>query len=258
MTAGAALLDLPDAAIAVGEPANLALLDLGASWEVGARGYASKSANSCFEGRTLRGVVRLTVAAGAVAHRVEAPVEARGMSAPARTLDRARTALVVIDVQEAFAKAVERFDDVVSQTAILVRGAQALGVPVLVTEQYPRGLGDTVAPVRDALGDVERLPKTVFSAARADGFDLAGPRPGARVRDRDARVREPDGARPARRRGRGARRGRRRLLAHGRQPRAGPAQDGRRAARSSRRSRPPCSSCSARPAATSSRRSRSW
>jgi dihydroorotase len=76
MTAGAALLDLPTPRIAVGEPANLTLLDLAASWEVGARGYASKSGNSCFEGRVLRGVVRLTVAAGAVAHRVEAALEA--------------------------------------------------------------------------------------------------------------------------------------------------------------------------------------
>jgi len=92
----------------------------------------------------------------------------------ARTLDRARTALVVIDVQEAFAKAVERFDDVVAQAAILARGAQTLGLPVLVTEQYPRGLGDTVPQVREALGDTPRLAKTVFSAARAEGFDLAG------------------------------------------------------------------------------------
>jgi len=93
----------------------------------------------------------------------------------ARTLDRERAALVVIDVQEAFAKAVEGFDAVAAQTAILVRGARILGLPVLVTEQYPRGLGDTVAPVREALGDeIERLPKTVFSAVRADGFDLQG------------------------------------------------------------------------------------
>ncbi|MBS1870979.1 MAG: isochorismatase family protein [Actinobacteria bacterium] len=91
-----------------------------------------------------------------------------------RTLDRARTALVVIDVQEAFAKAVDGFDEIAAQTAILVQGARTLGLPLLVTEQYPRGLGDTVAPVREALGDVERLPKTVFSAARADGFDLRG------------------------------------------------------------------------------------
>ncbi len=93
----------------------------------------------------------------------------------ARTLDRARAALVVIDVQEAFAKAVEGFEAVAAQTAILVQGARTLGLPVLVTEQYPRGLGDTVEPVRAALGDdVERLPKTVFSAVRADGFDLQG------------------------------------------------------------------------------------
>jgi len=93
----------------------------------------------------------------------------------ARTLDRARAALVVIDVQEAFAKAIERFDDLAAQTAILVQGARTLELPILVTEQYPRGLGDTVPAVREALGeDVERLPKTVFSAVRADGFDLQG------------------------------------------------------------------------------------
>jgi nicotinamidase-related amidase len=93
---------------------------------------------------------------------------------PLRTLDRDRTALVVIDVQEAFAKAVQQFDEVVRQTAILVEGARVLGLPVLVTEQYPRGLGETVPELQAALGDIERLPKTVFSAARADGFDLAG------------------------------------------------------------------------------------
>lgn len=73
MSAGAALLDLPVPRIAVGEPASLVLLDLDAEWEVGARGYASRSENSCFEGRRLRGVVRLTLAAGTVAHR--APLE---------------------------------------------------------------------------------------------------------------------------------------------------------------------------------------
>ncbi len=73
MTAGAALLDLTTPRIARDEPANLTLLDLAAEWEVGARGYASRSENSCFEGRILRGVVRLTVAAGAIAH--SAPVE---------------------------------------------------------------------------------------------------------------------------------------------------------------------------------------
>jgi len=96
------------------------------------------------------------------------------MTVPARVLDRDRAALVVVDVQEAFAKAVVSFDEVVKATAILVEGAKTLGIPVLVTEQYPRGLGDTVEPVRAVLDGTERLPKTVFSAARAEGFDLQG------------------------------------------------------------------------------------
>jgi dihydroorotase len=65
MTAGAALLDLPTPRIAPGELANLAVVDLQARWEVGARGYASRSDNSCFHGRTLHGRVVLTLAAGA-------------------------------------------------------------------------------------------------------------------------------------------------------------------------------------------------
>ncbi len=69
MTAGAALFDLPTPRIAPGEPANLALIDLQAKWEVGARGYASRSDNCCFHGRTLHGRVVLTLAAGAAAFR---------------------------------------------------------------------------------------------------------------------------------------------------------------------------------------------
>jgi dihydroorotase len=69
MTAGGALYQLPVPRIAVGEPANLCLVDLGARWEVGAHGYASRSANCCFHGRTLRGRVMLTIAAGGVAFR---------------------------------------------------------------------------------------------------------------------------------------------------------------------------------------------
>lgn len=66
---GAALYGLPTPRIAVGEPANLCLVDLGVRWEVGAGGYASRSGNCCFHGRRLQGRVELTVAAGAVVHR---------------------------------------------------------------------------------------------------------------------------------------------------------------------------------------------
>ncbi len=60
-------LGLPVPRIAIGEPANLVLLDLGAEWRVEESGFRSLSVNSWLLGETLRGVVRLTVAAGQVA-----------------------------------------------------------------------------------------------------------------------------------------------------------------------------------------------
>jgi dihydroorotase len=69
MTAGCGLYGLPIPRIAPGEPANLCLVDTAARWTVGEDGYASRSSNSAFHGRTLTGRVMLTVAGGAVAHR---------------------------------------------------------------------------------------------------------------------------------------------------------------------------------------------
>ena len=68
MTEGAALYGLTVPRVARGRPANLCVVDLDARFEVGADGYASRSANCCFQGRTLHGKVLLTVAAGTVAH----------------------------------------------------------------------------------------------------------------------------------------------------------------------------------------------
>lgn len=90
-------------------------------------------------------------------------------------LERRRAALVVVDVQEAFRKAVPEFEHVAGATATLIRGAEAMDVPVIITEQYPKGLGRTAPEVRERLpAGVEPLEKMAFSAAAADGFDLGG------------------------------------------------------------------------------------
>jgi nicotinamidase-related amidase len=90
-------------------------------------------------------------------------------------LEAGRAALVVVDVQEAFRKAVPDFERVARATATLIEGAKAMGVPVVITEQYPKGLGETVPEVAEHLPDeVEPLEKLCFSAAEADGFDLGG------------------------------------------------------------------------------------
>ncbi|MDX6665803.1 MAG: hypothetical protein QOG68_2009 [Solirubrobacteraceae bacterium] len=86
-------------------------------------------------------------------------------------LERDRAALIVVDIQEGF-RGYDVFADVAAGAGKLVEAARVLGVPVLVTEQYPKGLGATAAEV--GLDGEPRIEKTVFSAVRADGFDLDG------------------------------------------------------------------------------------
>lgn len=86
-------------------------------------------------------------------------------------LARERAVLVVVDVQEGF-RPFDSFADVAGSCAKLLAAARILGVPALVSEQYPKGLGHSAPEL--GLRDEPRIEKTVFSAARAEGFDLGG------------------------------------------------------------------------------------
>ncbi|HXP99814.1 MAG TPA: isochorismatase family protein [Solirubrobacteraceae bacterium] len=86
-------------------------------------------------------------------------------------LKREAAVLVVVDVQEGF-RSYASFEAVATACAKLVEGARILDVPRVVSEQYPKGLGHTAPEV--GLLDEPRIEKSVFSAARADGFDLGG------------------------------------------------------------------------------------
>jgi nicotinamidase-related amidase len=82
---------------------------------------------------------------------------------------------VVVDVQEGFRKAIPDFERVAKATGTLIEGAETLAVPIVITEQYPKGLGATASEVAEHLPEgTEPLEKVVFSAADADGFDLGG------------------------------------------------------------------------------------
>jgi nicotinamidase-related amidase len=87
-------------------------------------------------------------------------------------LRREDTAVVVVDVQEGFRKAVGDFEEVARRAGTLVEGARILGVPVIASEQYPKGLGSTAPEV--GLNGERVVEKTVFAASCADGFDLGG------------------------------------------------------------------------------------
>ena len=88
-------------------------------------------------------------------------------------LDPGATGLMVIDVQERFRPAIPEFASMVAGCVRLVRTFRILGLPIFVTEQYPRGLGPTVPEIREALGEAAIPEKTVFSSFGCGG----NPRP---------------------------------------------------------------------------------
>jgi dihydroorotase len=72
LTAGAAVVDLEVPSLGIDSEANVVLVDLDREWEAGAEGWESRSANSPFTGRRLRGRPVATVVAGEVAYRQRA------------------------------------------------------------------------------------------------------------------------------------------------------------------------------------------
>jgi nicotinamidase-related amidase len=82
-------------------------------------------------------------------------------------LEREKAAVLVIDIQERLcaAMAPERLERVLNRSRALLQGAKALGLPVVVTEQYPKGLGHTVPPLRELLGEKAPVEKVRFSCA---------------------------------------------------------------------------------------------
>jgi nicotinamidase-related amidase len=88
-----------------------------------------------------------------------------------RLLDRQRTALVVIDVQERYRTVLYGWDRVTAACDLLLRAALLLKVPVLVTEQYPQGLGRTAEELsRHFVRGVHLIEKRSLSCIGAPAF----------------------------------------------------------------------------------------
>ena len=97
------------------------------------------------------------------------------------TLGLRQTALAVIDVQESFRQHIPDFAEVAARCALVAHAARLLNVPVVVTEQYPKGLGRTAPEIKAVLPEgFEPVEKTAFSSCGAQAFvarlDAAGAR----------------------------------------------------------------------------------
>ena len=80
------------------------------------------------------------------------------------------TAALIIDFQEKLVPAIANNEEVVAKAALFCAGLKELGVPMAVTQQYTKGLGDIVAPIKEALGEFEPMEKMSFSAMGCDTF----------------------------------------------------------------------------------------
>lgn len=86
-------------------------------------------------------------------------------------LDKSQTVLVVVDVQEAFRTAIADFTKIAERIAKVAKGFQILELPIVVTEQYPKGLGKTAEEILSVLPeDFEVIEKSTFSSCGAAVF----------------------------------------------------------------------------------------
>lgn len=83
---------------------------------------------------------------------------------------RDRTALLIIDVQEKFRPVIPNFQGILEKLVLISRSAGILHIPIIVTEQYPRGLGRTVEELHHVLEGAEPIEKLSFSCFGEERF----------------------------------------------------------------------------------------
>ena len=89
----------------------------------------------------------------------------------ANTLQPNQTALSIIDMQESFRGIIPDFELTAKRIAVIAQGAKILGLPIIVTEQYPKGLGRTASEILEALPNKQEfIEKTAFSSCGALSF----------------------------------------------------------------------------------------
>ena len=82
--------------------------------------------------------------------------------------------LLVIDIQERLVPAMHGVEPVVANSVKLIEASRRLQVPVTISEQYPKGIGATLAPLREAAGDAATiLPKMTFSCVKDEAIAQA-------------------------------------------------------------------------------------
>ena len=80
------------------------------------------------------------------------------------------TVLVVVDFQERMVPAMREGASAVAEGVKLIKGFEALGCPILITQQYTKGLGESVPEIREAFTSFSHIEKSTFSVMGDQGF----------------------------------------------------------------------------------------
>lgn len=88
-------------------------------------------------------------------------------------INKNNSALVVIDYQEKLLPKIKVADKTVKQGVKLIRFARELSIPVIVTEQYPTGLGNTCKAIASEIEGTTPLEKMTFGCMGDDAFRTA-------------------------------------------------------------------------------------
>ena len=91
------------------------------------------------------------------------------MSVP-NMLTTDNTVVVAIDFQERLFPVMHEKENLLKNVLKLIKGAQALKVPVIITEQYPKGLGPTLPEIKELIPDMQPVEKTCFSCCDEGDF----------------------------------------------------------------------------------------
>ncbi len=78
--------------------------------------------------------------------------------------------LLVVDVQERLARVMGRREQVTENILVFIRLAKLMDFPIVLTQQYTKGLGPTVEPIAAALEGVDHVEKIHFSCCGEEGF----------------------------------------------------------------------------------------
>lgn len=86
-------------------------------------------------------------------------------------LDKQRSLFLIIDIQERLAQVMDKKEQVITNTLHLLELSRLVDIPVVVTEQYPKGIGKTVQPIVEGLPRYEPIEKITFDCCLMEPFN---------------------------------------------------------------------------------------